>query len=107
MRVTSIASSATPTFNTDTCDMVSITALAAAITSMTSGRSGTPTDGQPLWFRIKDNGSARAITWGADFESVAGVALPATTVISKRLTVAFMYDIVALKFSMVGVIQES
>src|SRR5215813_10564180 len=35
-RVTTITSSATPTINTDNCDAVTITALAAAITSMTS-----------------------------------------------------------------------
>ena len=35
-RVTTITSSATPTINTDTCDAVTITALATAITSMTT-----------------------------------------------------------------------
>ncbi len=62
-RVTTITSSATPTINTDSCDAVTITALATAITSMTSGLSGTPTDFQKIIIRIKDNGTARAITW--------------------------------------------
>jgi hypothetical protein len=105
-RVTSIASSATPTFNTDTCDMVSITALAAAITSMVTNKTGTPVDGQRLRFRIKDNGTARAITWGADYEPV-GVALPTTTVISKRLTVGLIYDSVAAKWGCVAVLNEA
>lgn len=90
-RVTTITSSATPTVNTDNCDIVDITALAAAITSMTTNLSGTPTVGQVLIFQIKDNGTARAITWGASF-SAKGVALPTTTVISKLLTVAFMWN---------------
>jgi hypothetical protein len=90
-RVTSITSSATPSVNTDTADCVNITALAAAITSMTSGLSGTPTDFQQLEYRIKDNGTARAITWGTSF--IAGpTALPTTTVISKALHVYFEWD---------------
>lgn len=105
-RVTTITSSATPTVNTDSTDMVSITALAAAITSMTSGLTGTPDDGDALLFRIKDNGTARAITWGALFEAV-GVALPTTTVISKRLTVGFIWDAVTSKWGCVSVAQEA
>ena len=62
-RVTSEASSATPTINTDNSDAHSITALAVAITSMTTNLTGTPTNFQKLIIRIKDNGTARAITW--------------------------------------------
>lgn len=90
-RVTSITSSGTPTVNTDNCDCVDITAQAAAITSMTTNLSGTPTNFQSLIFRIKDDGTARAITWGASF-SANGVALPTTTVISKLLTVGFIWN---------------
>lgn len=42
--------------------MFTITALAAAITSFTTNLSGTPTTGQKLIIRIKDDGTARAIT---------------------------------------------
>jgi hypothetical protein len=90
-RVTTITSNATPTVNTDNCDCVDITALAAAITSMTTNLSGTPTNFQSLIYRIKDNGTARAITWGASF-AANGVALPTTTVISKLLTVGFIWN---------------
>ena len=105
-RVTTITSSATPTVNTDNCDVVSITAQAAAITSMTTNLSGTPTDFQTLVYRIKDNGTARAITWGASFEA-KGVALPTTTVISKVLTVGFIYDTVTSKWGCVASAQEA
>lgn len=90
-RVTSITSSATPTINTDDCDVVDITALAAAINTMSTNLTGTPTNKQTLVFEIKDDGTARAITWGASFVA-GGVALPTTTVISKILTVGFMYS---------------
>lgn len=105
-RVSSEASSATPTINTDNVDAHSITALAAAITSMTTNLSGTPTNFQKLIIRIKDNGTAREITWGASFEA-KGVALPTTTVISKVLTVGFIYDTVTSKWGCVASAQEA
>ena len=105
-RVTTITSHATPTVNTDNCDCVTITALAAAITSMTTNLSGTPTNFQTLIFRILDNGTARAITWGAKFEA-RGFDLPTTTTISKLLTVGFIYDTVDNIWGCVAVSEES
>lgn len=105
-RITSISSSGTPTINTDNCDAVTITALAANITSMTTNLSGTPTNFQKLIFRIKDNGSARTISWGASFAAM-GVALPTTTVISKVLIVGFIYDSVAAVWGCVASAQEA
>jgi hypothetical protein len=105
-RVTTITSAAEPTVNTDNCDCVTITALAAAITSMTTNLSGTPTNFQTLVFRIKDNATARAIDWGASFEA-RGVALPTTTVISKVLTTSFIFDTVSAKWGCVASVQEA
>lgn len=105
-RITTIVSSATPTINTDNCDCVTITALAAAITSMTSSLSGTPVNFDKLVIRIKDNGTARAITWGASFEA-KGIPLPTTTVLSKVLTVGFIYDTVTSKWGCVASAQEA
>jgi hypothetical protein len=103
---TTITSDATPTINTDNCNTVNITALATAITSMTTNLSGTPVNFQSLIFRIKDDGTGRAITWGASFEAV-GVALPTTTVANKRLVVGFQYDSVAAKWGCVASSQEA
>jgi hypothetical protein len=89
--VTSITSHATPTVNTDDCDAVDITALGEAITNMSTNLSGTPTNKQTLIYQIKDDGTARGITWGTSFVA-GGVALPTTTVISKILTVGFIYN---------------
>jgi len=96
-RITSITSSATPSVNTDGTDCVTITAQAAAITSMTTNLTGTPNNFDQLEFRIKDDGTARAITWGASF--VAGAqALPTTTTASKTLRTWFEYDSVVAKW---------
>lgn len=105
-RVTTITSSATPTVNTDNCDAVDITALAADITSMTTNLSGTPTNFQRLLYRIKDNGSARAINWGASFVAL-GVALPTTTVAGKILTVGFIHDTTTGKWGCIASAQEA
>ena len=103
-RVKTFTSDATPDIDSDDYDAVTITAQAAAITDVNV--TGTPTNFQKIIFRIKDNGTARAIAWGSDFED-AGVALPTTTVISKLLTVGFIYDTVSAKWGCVAVANET
>lgn len=104
-RTDTVASSATPTINTDTTDIFTITALATAITSMTTNLSGTPVNGQTLVIRILDNGTARAITWGSSFAS-RGATLPTTTVLSKYLYAGFIYNSTAAVWDCVAVAQE-
>ncbi len=104
-RITTITSHATPTINTDNCDAVTITAQAADITSMTTNLSGTPSNFQKLIIRILDDGTARAITWGASF-AAKGATLPTTTVVSKLLTVGFFYNSVTSKWDCVAAVQE-
>jgi hypothetical protein len=58
---------------------------------MSTNLSGTPVNKDTLIFQIKDNGTARAIAWGTSFVA-GGVALPTTTVLSKILTVGFIYN---------------
>ncbi len=88
---TTNAPGATPTTNTDNVDIMNFTGLNTAITSMTTNLSGTPVDGDLIEFRFTDNGTARAITWGASF-SATTVALPTTTVISTMLRVGFEWN---------------
>lgn len=104
--ITSEASSATPSINVDVADVHRITALATAITSMTSGLSGTPYHGQKLIVEILDNGTGRAITWGASFRSTSAT-LPTTTVANKLLRVGFMYDSVDSKWDCVAKTEEA
>lgn len=101
-RAGTVASSATPTINTDTVDVYVVTAQAAAITSMTTNLTGTPGNGQRFHVAITDNGTARAITWGASFEA-STVALPATTVISTRLDVDFIWNATTSKWRCIQV----
>lgn len=101
-RITSITSSAEPEIKTDELDQFNITALATAITSMTAKLKGTPADGQKLIVRILDNGTARAITWGASFVS-RSATLPTTTIAGKYLYLGFVYNSVAAKWDCVAV----
>lgn len=105
-RVSAEASSATPTIDTDAVEHHSITALGLAITSMTTNLSGTPVNFQKLIIRFLDDGTNRAITWGADFQAM-GVALPTTTTASKVLTVGFIYDSVDSKWGAVASVEEA
>lgn len=101
-RFVATTQSATPTINTDNTDISSITALAQAITSMTTNLSGTPVAGDYLQIQITDNGTARAITWGASFASTT-VTLPTTTVISTLLRIGFQWDTVAAVWQCIAV----
>lgn len=105
-RVSTEASSATPTINTDNVDMHTITALATNITSMTTNLSGTPTNGQKLLIRIKDDGSARTITWGASYNEV-GVTLPTTTTASKTSYIEAIYNSASSKWDVLLVNTEA
>lgn len=88
---TTNAPGATPTTNTDNVDIQIFTGLNTAITSMTTNLSGTPSNGDMVEFIFKDDGTARAITWGASF-SDSTITAPTTTVISTELRVLFQYS---------------
>jgi len=100
-RVSTTTSSATPTINTDNTDQYGLTAQAVDITSFTTNLSGTPTDGQKLWIYIVGT-AARAITWGASFES-STATLPSTTVSTNRLDIGFVWNTATTKWRCVAV----
>jgi hypothetical protein len=102
--VQSVTSSATVTPNADSDGLVIITAQAAGLTI--AAPSGTPTQGQRLMIRIKDNGTARSITWNAIFRAI-GVTLPTTTVISKTHYIGAVYNSTDTKWDVLAVGAEA
>lgn len=68
--------------------------LALATAATIAIPSGGPIDGQRLTIRIKDNGTARALTWitTAGGYRAVGVSLPTTTVISKVVYIGCVYN---------------
>jgi hypothetical protein len=101
-RVQTVASSATVTA-TSTNDIVTITAQAEGLTL--ANPTGTFTEGQSLIFRIKDNGTARTIGYGANFRAI-GVTAPTTTVANKTTYIGCIYNSTDTKFDMIGVCTE-
>jgi hypothetical protein len=86
------ATSGTLTPNGDTTDLYEAEGLTGGITL--AQPSGTPVDGQKLLIRLKDNGTARAITWttSAGAFRAVGITLPTTTVINKVTYVGCVYN---------------
>lgn len=87
-----------------TCDQFEITAQAGDLKFNNPG--GTPLGGQGLVIRIKDNGTARALTYDTQFRAI-GVTLPTTTVVSKTLYMGFIYNATDTKWDCVAVVQEA
>lgn len=102
-RVQANTSVATDTPDWDQYDIDTITAQAAAIAF--AAPAGTCTQGQKYIIRIKDNGTARAITFNAIYRAV-GVTLPTTTVISKTLYMGGFCNTTDTKVDIVAVAQE-
>ena len=86
-----------------TCDEFLVTAQAGALKFNNPG--GTPVEGQKLIIRIKDNGTARALTYGTEFRAM-GTALPSTTVLSKTLYLGFIRNATDTKWDLVAAAQE-
>lgn len=106
-RIVSAASYTTDTgtsLDVSTTDIFVITAQAGALLFNAPG--GTPVQGQSLVIRIKDNATARALTWNAVFRAM-GTALPSTTVLSKTLYLGFFYNSTDTKWDLVASAQEA
>lgn len=82
----------------------SITALAAA--AAIGVPSGVAVNGNSLLIRIKDNGTARALTYNAIYRAV-GVTLPTTTVVGKTLYIGAKYNSTDSKWDVIAVGQEA
>ena len=102
-RVQTLTSSATVTA-TNINDIVTITAQAVGLTL--ANPTGTFTEGQSLIFRIKDNGTARSIAYGANFRAI-GVVAPTTTVANKTTYIGCIFNSTDNKFDIIGVCTEA
>lgn len=106
-RIGTVASGTPITPTADASDQYNVTALATAATI--AAPSGTPTDGQKLVLRIKDNGTARALTWTTTSGAyrAVGVTLPTTTVISKAVYIGCIYNAQDTFWDVVAVAQQA
>ena len=88
---TTIASSATPTpARTSVKTLYIITALAEAATF--GAPTGSPIQGDCLLIRIKDNGTAKALSWNAIYRVTSIGSPPSTTIVGKTSYTAYIYN---------------
>ena len=95
-------------WNSSACAQYALTALANALT-INADANAAPVDGQKMMFCIKDNGTARALTWttgSAKSFRVIGTTLPTTTVVSKIVYVGCIYNAADSRWDVVAVGQE-
>jgi hypothetical protein len=90
LRVDSSTSVATLTPNIDSYDMEVILSLNQNLT--VANPTGTPTDGQRLTIRIKDNGASRTISWGTAYRGSSDLPLPTATTAGKTMYLGFIYN---------------
>lgn len=88
---------AAPAINITLYDEVDISGQSVAITSFTSGLTGTAVNGQVLIIRIAAT-SSNAIAWGASFVSSGSFSLPTALVSGKTITVGLKYNLTAAKW---------
>jgi len=103
-RVQTVASAATVTPNADADDAVIITAQAEALTL--ANPSGTPTEGQKLLIRIKDNLTARAISYGSQYRAL-GNTLPTPTTLGKILYLTLIWNSADTKWDLVAKTEQA
>lgn len=105
-REQTITSNTTITPSFDTADIVTVTALAANTTIANATPVTTVTQGSKFTIRIKDNGTARTLTWGAQYRSM-GATLPTTTTINKTMYMGLVWNATDSKWDLMALAQES
>jgi len=104
-RVYETTSLATLTPEISTYDIFNLTAQAEAI-NIANHSTSTPASGEMIMVDILPDATPRAITYGTNYVAYSGVALPSTTVASKKMQMLFIWLPVG-KYSIVWAGQEA
>lgn len=104
VRTFTIVSPATLTPDSENYDLFAVTALGTNITI--DEPTGTPVNGQGMLIRIKDDGTARSITFDAIYRAV-GVTLPVSTTANKVLYIATRYNVEGGKWDILSIGREA
>lgn len=81
-----------------------VTAQAGALKLMNP--TGSITQGYQLMVRIKDDGTARALTYDTQYRASSDLSLPTTTVISKVLYMLFEFNSTDTKWDLLAVLNN-
>lgn len=105
LRPYTITSTATLAPNLDNYTSYEVTAQAAALAI--SAPTGTFADKAIILFFVKDNGTARAITWDAAYVNISGLDALTTTTVNKWSVVGCVYNASAAKWQIVSITTEA
>ena len=103
VRTSTQTSPGTLTPNVDDYDIFAVTSQNSTLTI--AAHTGTPVNGQGMMFRIKDNGTARSISWNSIYRAV-GITMPTATVANKMLYVSSRWNEEAQKWDVLSVARE-
>lgn len=107
-RVSTVNAPSSPqAIDSDAYDQVSYTAVGGALTL--SAPTGTPTAGQRLIIRLKDDGTGRALTWttGANGFRAIGITLPTTTTANKTTYVGCIWNATDSRWDAIATVTEA
>lgn len=90
---------------TPTSQVYDVTALAVPATIAVP--SFTAQNGLSMILRIKDNGTARALTFASGYSNVSGLDTPTTTVANKLLTIGAIYNSATSKWEIQSISQQA
>jgi len=102
--VFNVASAATLTPEIANYDIFELTAQAAALT-IANHSTSTPTAGEKMIIRLKDNGTSRTISYGTYYRSL-GNTLPTATTISKTMYLGVIWNVADTKWDLIALAQE-
>ena len=105
-RAQSVTSAATVTPNADKDDIVTGSAQAEALAVANPSPAYTVVNGQKFILRIKDDGTARTITWGDEYRAIQS-SLPSSTRANKTLYLVFIYNLADTKWDLVANAEEA
>lgn len=103
-RIGTVADSGTPTPDSDSVDVYTVTALAQTATF--GAPTGTPTNGQTLVIRIKDDGTGRALYFNSAYRFSTDLPAPAATTLSKTMYLGFMWNSADSKWDCLAILDN-
>lgn len=98
-------STATLTPEIDTYDAFYLTAQASAL-NIANHSTSTPASTERIEITIVSDATPRAITYGTNYVAKGGIALPSTTVASKRTKLGFEWEADISKYNLIALAQE-
>lgn len=98
--ITAASYTTSVTIPADSVDIFNITAQAGAL--LFNAPSGTPTEGQVLEIVIKDNGTARPLTWNVVFDW----SPPSTTILGKWKKMFFQWNTTSARWNFMRQVDE-